>query len=68
MCVFFVQVSANISSSLVNQGTLGVALSFGGGTGHKSGANWTTPDAHTSQIVIDCEQSKLRSDTSHTGL
>jgi hypothetical protein len=38
-------VSANITSPLVAQGALGVAVSFGGGTDHKSGANWTTPDA-----------------------
>jgi len=44
-------VSASVDSSLVAAGTLGVALSFGGGTGAKSGANWTMPGAHTSEIV-----------------
>lgn len=43
--------SAQISSPLVAAGTLGVAVSFGGGTGAKSGANWTSADAHTSTIV-----------------
>ena len=36
---------------IFSAGKLGVALSFGGGTGDKSGANWTIPDAHSSEIV-----------------
>ena len=44
-------VSATVDSPLAAAGKLGVALSFGGGTGDKSGANWTIPDAHSSEIV-----------------
>ena len=44
-------VSASIDSSMVADGTLGVAVSFGGGSGAKNGANWTSGGEHTSEIV-----------------
>jgi|EP01047_Picozoa_sp_COSAG01_P038386 hypothetical protein len=43
--------AARVQSKLVAAGSLGVAVSFGGGTGAKSGANWTSAEAHTSEIV-----------------
>ena len=44
-------VSATVESPLVAAGLLGVAVSFGGGTGDKSGANWTISNLHFSEVV-----------------
>ena len=44
-------VAASIESALVEQRALGVAISFGGGSGSKGGANWSAPTLHTSEIV-----------------
>ena len=46
-------VSTRVETPLLVTGSLGVALSFGGGTGAKSGANWTIEGAHRSEIVVE---------------
>ena len=44
-------VSAQVDSGLVAAGRLGIAVSFGGGSSGKAGANWSAEGDHTSEVV-----------------
>ena len=50
-------VATQVSSALLASGGLGVAVSFGGGTPSKSGANWTAASEHASIILENASTS-----------